>query len=267
MKRFALSLIVLLGCIGGPAGCRRSIRAIEAPEHQNPLMRRARACEQAGDLDQAIALYTDVLMKAPALASAHLQLALIHHDHTRDCIAAIYHYRRYLALRPGSDKETMVLGRIQKAEQLLATQSALRLSVNDPSGQVALLQQIDKLNAGLKLADTEKQRLNATNAVLTELVATLNGRIRRMELWIDRLQTAPDGDARGAGRRLAVQAQGAGAGATASRTYEVRTGDTLSRIADFVYGDPTLWPRIRDANREKVRDGERVRVGDILVIP
>ena len=56
-------------------------------------------------------------------------------------------------------------------------------------------------------------------------------------------------------------------GATASRTYEVRAGDTLSRIADFVYGDPTLWPRIRDANREKVRDGERVRVGDILVIP
>ena len=47
----------------------------------------------------------------------------------------------------------------------------------------------------------------------------------------------------------------------------MREGDSLSRIADFVYGDPTLWPRIRDANRENLRNGERVRAGDILVIP
>jgi len=46
----------------------------------------------------------------------------------------------------------------------------------------------------------------------------------------------------------------------------VREGDSLSRIADFVYGDPSLWPRIRDANRDKVNN-ERVRVGDVLVIP
>ena len=267
MKRFALSLIVLLGCIGGPAGCRRSIRAIEAPEHQNPLMRRARACEQAGDLDQAIALYTDVLMKAPALASAHLQLALIHHDHTRDCIAAIYHYRRYLALRPKTEKQAMIAGRIQKAEQLLATQSARKLSASDPSGQVALLQQIDKLNTSLVRAEAEKTRLAETNAVLTRQIADLNGRIKRLERWVDRLQTTPGTDGGAPGRRLLTSAEGTSAGATASRTYEVRDGDSLSRIADFVYGDPTLWPRIRDANRDKLRNGERVRVGDILVIP
>jgi nucleoid-associated protein YgaU len=145
-------------------------------------------------------------------------------------------------------------------------QAARKLSTSDPGGQVALLQQIDKLNASLGRAEAEKTRLAETNAVLTRQIADLNGRIRRLERWVDRLQTVPDAGGT-PGRRLLTEADGAAAGATASRTYEVRDGDSLSRIADFVYGDPTLWPRIRDANRDKLRNGERVRVGDILIIP
>jgi tetratricopeptide (TPR) repeat protein len=265
MKRSISFLSLLLLCLWAMTGCRRSIGVIEAPEHQHPVMRRARACEQAGDLDKAIALYNEVLLQSPAMASAHLQLALIYHDHARDYIEAIHHYRRYLALRPGTEKQAMIAGRIQKAEQLLATQSVRKISANDPSGQVVLMQQIDKLNANLAKSEAEKLRLTETNAVLSRQNVVLNNRIKRLERWVDRLQTSPgEGDS---SKRLLRPADGMTAGATASRTYEVREGDSLSRIADFVYGDPTLWPRIRDANSDKVRNGERVRAGDILAIP
>ena len=184
MKRtiFHLSLLLLL-LPGLPAltGCRRSVAAIEAAEHQHPTLRQARACEQAGDFNRALSLYQEVLLQSPTTASAHLQLALIYHDHANDYIEAIHHYRRYLALRPKTEKQAMITGRIQKAEQLLATQSARKLSASDPSGQVALLQQIDKLNANLAKSEAEKTRLMETNAVQAKEIADLNGRIKRLE--------------------------------------------------------------------------------------
>ena len=266
MKRTPFLLSFCLLSALAPVACRRSVADIESAEHQHPTLRQARASEQAGDFDRALALYNEVLLQSPRAASAHLQAALIYHDQGKDYIEAIHHYRRYLALRPKTEKQAMIAGRIQKAEQLLAMQAARKLSTSDPGGQVALLQQIDKLNASLGRAEAEKTRLTETNAVLTRQIADLNGRIRRLERWVDRLQTVPDAGGT-PGRRLLTEADGAAAGATASRTYEVRDGDSLSRIADFVYGDPTLWPRIRDANRDKLRNGERVRVGDILIIP
>ena len=267
MKRTPFLFFLCLLSALAPIACRRSVADIESGEHQHPTLRQARACEQAGDFGRALALYNEVLFQSPGAASAHLQAALIYHDQVKDYIEAIHHYRRYLALRPKTEKQAMIAGRIQKAEQLLAMQSARKLSTSDPGGQVALLQQIDKLNASLGRAEAEKTRLTETNAVLARQIADLNGRIRRLERWVDRLQTTPETDDGAPRRRLLTQADGAAAGATASRTYEVRDGDSLSRIADFVYGDPTLWPRIRDANRDKLRNGERVRVGDILIIP
>ncbi len=50
--------------------------------------------------------------------------------------------------------------------------------------------------------------------------------------------------------------------------YEVRPGDTLSAIAQSVYGKPALWTRIRDANRDKVNEeGTNIRPGMVLIIP
>jgi len=51
------------------------------------------------------------------------------------------------------------------------------------------------------------------------------------------------------------------------RTWLVRPGDSLRKIARQVYGDETLWKAIRDANAGKVgRDGT-IAVGATLVVP
>ena len=259
-KPAGLAVIALVLAL---SGCRKPLADIETAEFQNSTMRRAHASMQAGDMATALELYQQVLMEDPGAAAAHLQLALIYHDHTKDYIEAIHHYRRYLALRPGSDKEEMIAGRIQKADQLLATQSVRKISANDPSGQFALMQQVDRLNASLAGSQAEKTRLMETNALLSREIVEMNNRIKRLELWVDRLQTST-GVMRNGTRRAQ---DGTITGANAAHTYEVKQGDSLSHIAGIVYGDPTLWPRIRDANPEKVTNGERVRVGDILKIP
>jgi nucleoid-associated protein YgaU len=47
----------------------------------------------------------------------------------------------------------------------------------------------------------------------------------------------------------------------------IRDGDILSRIADRVYGDPRKWARIWLANRDRLENPNRLKVGVRLVIP
>ena len=49
--------------------------------------------------------------------------------------------------------------------------------------------------------------------------------------------------------------------------YKVKRGDTLSLIADKVYGDPQKWPEIYEANRDKIRDPDGIFISQFLFIP
>ena len=52
-----------------------------------------------------------------------------------------------------------------------------------------------------------------------------------------------------------------------ARTYSVVSGDTLSKIAKHYYGDANDWPKIFDANRDKLSNPDRINVGQVLRIP
>ena len=51
------------------------------------------------------------------------------------------------------------------------------------------------------------------------------------------------------------------------RTWTVREGESLRRIAQRVYGNESLWKAIRDANPDKVADGDVIAPGTELTIP
>jgi len=53
----------------------------------------------------------------------------------------------------------------------------------------------------------------------------------------------------------------------ASRTYTVRSGDTLSEIAAKFYGNPAHWTLIYAANRAKIHNPNSIYVGETLTIP
>jgi nucleoid-associated protein YgaU len=59
-----------------------------------------------------------------------------------------------------------------------------------------------------------------------------------------------------------------GSSSTASgRTYEVKAGDTLSKIAKQEYGDANQWRRIYDANKDILKDPDKIYPGQSLKIP
>ena len=54
---------------------------------------------------------------------------------------------------------------------------------------------------------------------------------------------------------------------SASRTYSVRSGDTLSGIARKFYGNSARWTWIYAANRSKIHNPNVIYVGEKLTIP
>jgi nucleoid-associated protein YgaU len=49
--------------------------------------------------------------------------------------------------------------------------------------------------------------------------------------------------------------------------YTVRSGDSLSKIAKQFYGDAKLYPKIFEANRDKLKDPDKIQVGQVLKLP
>jgi nucleoid-associated protein YgaU len=59
----------------------------------------------------------------------------------------------------------------------------------------------------------------------------------------------------------------AGGGQGSGQTYEVKSGDNLSKISKQFYGDANEYMRIFYANRDKLNDPDKIQVGQQLVIP
>ena len=51
------------------------------------------------------------------------------------------------------------------------------------------------------------------------------------------------------------------------RIYEVVGGDTLSKIAREFYGDAGKYGKIFEANRDQLKDADKIKVGQKLKIP
>ena len=58
-----------------------------------------------------------------------------------------------------------------------------------------------------------------------------------------------------------------GSSSTATKVYTVVSGDSLSKIARREYGDANAWKRIFEANRDIIKDPDKIQPGQKLKIP
>ena len=55
--------------------------------------------------------------------------------------------------------------------------------------------------------------------------------------------------------------------APADKTYTVKKGDSLSKIAKRVYGDAQQWRKIHEANRDIIDNPDLIYPGQVLKLP
>ncbi|HEY3172881.1 MAG TPA: LysM peptidoglycan-binding domain-containing protein [Thermoanaerobaculia bacterium] len=51
------------------------------------------------------------------------------------------------------------------------------------------------------------------------------------------------------------------------QSYTVVKGDSLSKIAQHVYGKASLWKKIYEANRDHIKDPDLIYPGQVLRLP
>jgi len=241
---------VLLG------GCTKDAAWWDEQERNRPLLQRAAGQADQGDVGSAVRLYLQAIDNSPGTARAHLELALLYHDQVKDYVKAVYHYERYLELRPDTEKREMIDNRVRLAKQSFAG---------------SLLQ--GKGASAVRIADLEKE-----NTELLQRVEDLERELRRLRargaamISGDELPGAtPASEASRPPPEEVVREAQAGADTRADelavRTYRVGGGDTLSGIALKVYGDRSRWREIQKANEAILGESSRLQVGQVLVIP
>ncbi|RPJ44611.1 MAG: LysM peptidoglycan-binding domain-containing protein [Betaproteobacteria bacterium] len=58
-----------------------------------------------------------------------------------------------------------------------------------------------------------------------------------------------------------------GSSSTATKIYEVKSGDSLSKIAKAEYGNANAWNKIFEANKDILKDPDKIYPGQKLKIP
>lgn len=241
MKRtlliFACALL-LTGC--GP----KSGAQLDAADEKDARVRNGLEQVHLKNWDKAIEQFETALAKNPALARPDLELALIYHQQKKDHIRAIYYYRRYLEKRPDTEKRELINGWVEQAKISLAGE--IGRAIGSVSEELVRLTREN--NMLRKQLDELRGVTNAPASTGVEPVATAP-------------PTAPIEEEPAAEPVKSPQPT------PVARTYEVRPGDTLSRIAGAVYGDSSQWHRIYEANRDKMASENDLKAGQVIIIP
>ena len=101
---------------------------------------------------------------------------------------------------------------------------------------------------------------------------TVNTQDEANKIW-DAIKTIPDwpqeivADIKATGTPAATSTAGAAAGGSAERTYTVKPGDTLSKIARELLGNASAYNEIFKANRDQLNDPDKIQPGQVLKIP
>ena len=290
---FLRLLLPLLGVLAlGLAGCSDSEHVTSATEVDEPNYREGQALLKTGRKQEALSAFLKVIGKRGDDApESHLEIGLLYLQHINDPLSAIYHFKKYLALRPNSPQAPLVKQRIDAATREFARTLPAQPLEGQPQrvDLVATLDRLKQENDGLKqqLADLKAQR-NLPAAVAPEEAApavpartttpgfnftvdtmpTVRTRpatsapARSNSLTIPHVSTAPVQIT-----TAPVAAPPAAGHPAAARKHIVHPGDSLSKISVQYYGNRTRVHDIFAANRNVMKSETDLKVGMELKLP
>ncbi len=223
-------------------GCNDNGLSADEKEERDPLVKTGVAYMEQSQWDEAEQAFKEALDNDPLMAKPHLNLALIYQQYKPNYIYAIYHYDRYLELRPESEKATFIREQRDKVSRALAIQA---------------IQQSPEIQ---KVA-VELKRLQQENESLRKQLASSGPSSRQAPQAAAVVKTEPKPEP------APTTVKPAAKPARSHSIYTVVAGDNLTKIATKFYGDSSHSDIIFDANRDSLSNPNSLRVGQTLVIP
>ena len=193
------------------------------------ILKDADAKAAQGDYLRAINLYEAALDDSPRCADIHYKLALLYDDKMNDPFNAVHHFKRYLTLSPSGSHAADAKNFMKRDEVTLLT----------------------GLSGDSVVSRTEAARLRNENLNLRKEVEDHSLKSRGAG---EKAQT-PDKPK----KAIAIKSE--------SRSYTVKPGDTLASISRKFYKTSARWKQILNANKDKIDNPEKLKVGQTLTIP
>lgn len=157
---FLLVLLVITSVMVLP-GCQPNDTLPFAAEVDEPHYRRGTQLLRSGRAQEALEAFLKVVEKRGGEApESHMECGILYLQHIKDPVAAIYHFRKYLALRPNSPQASRTRELIDTATK----EFARTLPARPYEGQVKMLDMMESV-----------ERLQKENYQLKEQIAQLRG--------------------------------------------------------------------------------------------
>jgi tetratricopeptide (TPR) repeat protein len=274
--------VLVAGLALGWGGCSDSDRLAYASELDEPSYREGQAMLKSGRRQEALSAFLKVIDKRHDDApESHLEVGLLYVQHINDPLSAIYHFRKYLALRPNSPQAPLVRQRINAAIREFARTLPAQPLESQPQriDLVATLDRLKQENESLKqqLADAKAGRgLPAASGPAghpvpaTSTPPGINFTVESLPTVSTRAPTvAPSRQTQAPVVTPPVSRQPGPAptALTGPRKHIVRPGDTLSKLAQQYYNNRAKWRDIFAANRNVMKSESDIKVGTELKIP
>ncbi len=287
----------------GLSGCGERDRLTYATETDEPYFREGTSLLKTGRRQEALAAFLKVIDKrGEDAAESHLEIGLLYSQHINDPLSAIYHFKKYLALRPNSPQSPLVRQRIDAAIRDFARTLPAQ-SLDNAAKRVDLIAALDKLkleNDQLKqqLADLQANRATtiplAENPTPTAVSPGQPAAENNLTLNFDAIPTvrtrpaaptasvplkpfvttppvvAPPAPSRAIARAKPTPPPPpvvAAPNRTVPRKHVVQKGDTLSNLAQRYYKNKAKYKDIYAANRKVMKNEGDIHIGMELVIP
>lgn len=242
---FLISLLIVSAGCGGD-----SMEVLS--EKQEKYFIRGDRYNREGNYREALSAFLKVIEKREDAAESHLEAGNLFLTHIKDPISAIYHFRKYLELRPDSQQAEFVRQLIDTAKKEFARTLAGHPFENDID-RLDLLELVNQLKLDNRRL---REQLNAVGDRQTTTGESVEGEEAAGETI-----TSPEP------ARDSQPATDANDVETRPAFYTIQPSDNLSRISAKVYGTPDRWMDIFQANRDKLSNPDDLRVGVELKIP
>ncbi len=280
MKKFlpwaALALAAALAVYSAFALHRASrlsdLSRVERRAAADKLFRDARDAQLDGNAARARELYGRLVSEEPANPLARLQLGILLQDSLNDPIEAMHEFDAYLRLAPGSEKRGMVEERRRQAKDQAvriygkggSAGAPVDIGAEAKKAVAAVQEKLAAAQAALEAAEADREDFRRQAAQLQRQVASLQKRLDAFQGG--GASSAPPHDLSEVflSDPLPNESPDAGAG---PRTYRVKRGDTLWKIAQRAYGDASRNVDIRNANPDKIGPNDQLAEGAVLVLP
>jgi len=265
---YLILLVLLAGAVF--TGCEPRESMPFTSEVDEPHYRRGSQLLKAGRTQEALAAFLKVIEKRGSNApESHLEVGLLYLQNIKDPIAAIYHFRKFMELRPNSPQADLVRQRIETATK----EFARTLPAQPLEGQLQrldLMELVEKLQAENFQLKEEISRLRGLPASSRPLVGngeTPSGTVAIEPDVLPATPVTPVGPPRSATSTQPQVTQPPAARPGSVRIHVVRQGDTLYRLSTQYYGSGNRWREIFAANRDVMTSETDLKIGTQLKIP